>query len=148
MHADSENCQIIRYARTLQSDRDETTNLPATPGIPHICRHLVLKGFDFALLFLHFDFSIRPSMSGPWVIGFLADVPPTASVTAFCSVDRYCYECPISRTILPGLRGAPASMPCAFRASESGRIVPTRAVILPASNNVVSVCRRAVVTSA
>ena len=42
----------------------------------------------------------------------------------------------------------PYCMACAWRASESGRIEPTRAVILPASNKAVSVCRRAVVTSA
>ena len=64
-----------------------------------------------------------------------------------CADPVYCW-CPISRTILPGLCGAPASMYCAWRASESGRTEPTRAVILPASNIVVSVCRRAVVTSA
>ena len=61
---------------------------------------------------------------------------------------RYCYGYPICSTILPDLCGALASMRCAWRASESGRIEPTRVVILPASNNVVSVCRRAVVTSA
>ena len=61
---------------------------------------------------------------------------------------RYLYAYPICRTILPGLWGAPASMLCARRASESGRTEPTRVVILPSSNNAVIVCRRAVVTSA
>ena len=44
--------------------------------------------------------------------------------------DRYCNGYPICSTILPELCGAPASMRCAWRASESGRIEPTIAKLI------------------
>jgi hypothetical protein len=43
MHADWENYHSIRCAHTPHTGGDETTNLSATPGIPHTRRRLVSK---------------------------------------------------------------------------------------------------------
>ena len=61
-------------------------------------------------MLLHFDFSFSRSMSGPWAISPSAVVPPTAFGAAHLCRRSVLLWAPASRTILPFLWGAPASM--------------------------------------